>query len=69
VELKKYRDDEQRLSRERSELLKLIDPTLRVERDKLLSDRERTKEQIERLQKKKKITYNHLFLLSFLVPI
>ena len=50
-ELKDLREKERILGVEKTNLLKLIDPAFRVERDKLISECERKKFEIERLQK------------------
>ncbi|MFH0991118.1 MAG: DNA sulfur modification protein DndD [bacterium] len=50
-ELREWKEKEQRLGVDKSNLLKLIDPASRVERDKLVSDCERKKIESERLQK------------------
>jgi DNA sulfur modification protein DndD len=51
IELKDLRDKEQKLGVEKSNLLKLIDPASRVERDKLISECARKKVEVEKLQK------------------
>lgn len=51
IDLKELKEKENKLTEDKTELLRLIDPSSRVERDKLITECERAKIEIERLQK------------------